>query len=1076
MRSFMSASSAPSRALAILLAVALLAVLPVQHAAAAPGPIKQRPSGMVTADALPTVQINGVVWTQATNGNTVYAGGQFTKARPAGSPAGQNETTRQNLLAFDITTGALITSFNPSLNATVKDVKVSPDGKRLYVAGSFTTANGQNRYRIAAYDTATGALISSFAPSTNATIAAIAVTNTVVYVGGWFSSANGVARTRLAAFSAADGSLLGWAPTADADIQAMTLTPDNSKVIIGGKFKNVNGASAYGMASLNATNGSLLPFAINSVVRNAGDTAGTYYLTRDGDTVYGTSFNFGTGNFEGVWAANPTSGAIKWLDDCHGDTYSAFSANGVVYGAGHPHYCRNIGGYPDTSPRQHHYLMAYTKEATGTVAKNGQTGSGYGNFEGRPAPSIINYFPTLTAANFTGQWQAAWSLSGNNDYLVAGGEFTKVNGSGQQGLVRFATSSKAPKKRGPMDSGALFTPTVTAVDGHAAKITWTSNWDQDDQELSYQVVRSDRTGTPLTTVKGVSQFWNRPKLSFVDSTAEPGKTYRYRIVAIDPNGNRATGDYVDITMPANTSLGTYAIGVLGDQPSRYWRLNSFGSSSSPDLTGGDDLRTNSVSRTSTGALLNNDDGAAVFTGSSLSRAGSQTQAAAPGTFAVEGWFSSTSSSGGKIIGYGNSQTGSSSSYDRHLYLDSGGRITFGVGSAKTVRSAKTYNDGGWHHLVGQLSSAGLELYVDGDRVAADPAVTTGPTYNGYWRIGGDNLSGWPNRPASNFLNGKIDEVAVYPAPLTAEEVALHYSASGRQSTNTPPVAGFSWAGDDLDLSFDAAGSTDEGGEIVSYDWDFGDGNDGTGKTVQHGYAAIGGYDVTLTVTDDDGMTGQVTKRVTAAGPGVVAGDAFGRTVATGWGNADVGGGWNTSGGSAFGTGDGVGRVDFAAPGTLLSAALGEPSAADLTMITDLAVDKVLTGNGLAISLQGRVVGNSDYRLKVRFLPGGETHLVLAATVNGSETILGEVNVPTATYQAGQALRVSFTISGSGTTTLAGKVWPAGGTEPAAAQLTRTDGTPSLQTAGSIGYLGYLSGNVGNAPVRLSVDNLKVIAP
>src|SRR5690606_30793721 len=90
------------------------------------------------------------------------------------------------------------------------------------------------------------------------------------------------------------------------------------------------------------------------------------------------------------------------------------------------------------------------------------------------------------------------------------------------------------------------------------------NWDQDDQELTYQLVRSDRIGDPLATKQAGSQFWNRPTLSFVDSTVEPGTAYRYRLVAIDPDGKKATGDYVDISMPGSSSLGTYALDVLGD--------------------------------------------------------------------------------------------------------------------------------------------------------------------------------------------------------------------------------------------------------------------------------------------------------------------------------------------------------------------------------------------------------------------------------------------------------------------------------------------------------------------------------
>ena len=130
-------------------------------------------------------------------------------------------TPRANLLSFDLTTGNLNTSFAPSLNAQAVVVTASPDGSRIYVGGSFTTADGQQRDRIAAYSTATGQLISSFAPNLDATVNAITATNTTVYVGGNFSTANGVARSRLAAFSAADGSLLGWAPTADDSVKAM---------------------------------------------------------------------------------------------------------------------------------------------------------------------------------------------------------------------------------------------------------------------------------------------------------------------------------------------------------------------------------------------------------------------------------------------------------------------------------------------------------------------------------------------------------------------------------------------------------------------------------------------------------------------------------------------------------------------------------------------------------------------------------------------------------------------------------------------------------------------------------------
>ncbi len=78
---------------ALIAGLAVLA-LPSQPAAAEPSPIGQNLPTMVSATALPTVQIDGVAWSTEVVGNTVYAGGRFTNARPAGAAAGTNLTPR----------------------------------------------------------------------------------------------------------------------------------------------------------------------------------------------------------------------------------------------------------------------------------------------------------------------------------------------------------------------------------------------------------------------------------------------------------------------------------------------------------------------------------------------------------------------------------------------------------------------------------------------------------------------------------------------------------------------------------------------------------------------------------------------------------------------------------------------------------------------------------------------------------------------------------------------------------------------------------------------------------------------
>jgi VCBS repeat-containing protein len=67
------------------------------------------------------------------------------------------------------------------------------------------------------------------------------------------------------------------------------------------------------------------------------------------------------------------------------------------------------------------------------------------------------------------------------------------------------------------------------------------------------------------------------------------------------------------------------------------------------------------------------------------------------------------------------------------------------------------------------------------------------------------------------------------------------------------------------VSFDGSGSSDVDGTIVSYDWDFGDGTTGSGATPSHTYAETGLYTVSLTVTDNGGLTDTTSTTVDIAG-------------------------------------------------------------------------------------------------------------------------------------------------------------------------------------------------------------------
>ena len=68
-----------------------------------------------------------------------------------------------------------------------------------------------------------------------------------------------------------------------------------------------------------------------------------------------------------------------------------------------------------------------------------------------------------------------------------------------------------------------------------------------------------------------------------------------------------------------------------------------------------------------------------FNGTSTGTVGATTGTprVAPQIFSIETWFKTTTTLGGKLIGFGSAAGGNSTAYDRHIYLNNLGRLTFG---------------------------------------------------------------------------------------------------------------------------------------------------------------------------------------------------------------------------------------------------------------------------------------------------------------------------------------------------------------------------------------------------------------
>ena len=310
-----------------------------------------------------------------------------------------------------------------------------------------------------ALDSHTGAPIAGFAPQLNSSALSVAATGSTVWVGGAFTSANGAARLRAAAFDARTGAATGWAPQVnDFTVRALEVAPDRSKVLLAGSFTTVNGAAARGMAAVTTGTGASSTWQANAVVQDYGSNAAIYSLsTRDG-VVYATGYSFagggGNGNLEGTVAMNWADGGIKWIENCNGDTYDSVVFDGALYTVSHAHDCSNIGGFGETDPETYHRSLAFSLAATQQIAPT----SGW--FPGMPAPSLLDWNPTLKFGSYTGLYQAAWSVAAGDGYLVLGGEFPSVNGVGQQGLVRFKGTND-DESTGPTTPTPTPTPTPT---------------------------------------------------------------------------------------------------------------------------------------------------------------------------------------------------------------------------------------------------------------------------------------------------------------------------------------------------------------------------------------------------------------------------------------------------------------------------------------------------------------------------------------------------------------------------------------------------------------------------------------
>ena len=145
------------------------------------------------------------------------------------------------------------------------------------------------------------------------------------------------------------------------------------------------------------------------------------------------------------------------------------------------------------------------------------------------------------------------------------------------------------------------------------------------------------------------------------------------------------------------------------------------------------------------------------------------------------------------------------------------------------------------------STQGVALSFDGSS-SFDPE---GSALTYAWSFG-DGATSTGAAPSHTYSTSGVFTVSLVVDDSILTSGVVSTTATITTVPNDPPVAdpGGPYNGtEDVPLSFDGTGSSDPDLDPLTYAWDFGDGNNGTGDTPTHTYLAGGSYSVTLVVND-----------------------------------------------------------------------------------------------------------------------------------------------------------------------------------------------------------------------------------
>jgi hypothetical protein len=450
-----------------------------------------------------TVEWDSHVWDFAELNGRMYVVGRFGSVRAS---TGGVPTSQPYIAAFDLATGAWISTFTPTLNGPAFALEVSDDGQRLFVGGEFDTVNGAVTGSLVALNPVTGAVDTSFDTdlvwtSGNTVVMDLEVANGALYAGGNFNRVNSAAgtpitRSRLVKLNQNTGYAIGTFNTFVAGARVFTLdvSPDNTRVYIGGYFSGVNNTANANFAVVDANTGALVPGVHQGQFTDIPVCCGgniPFAIESFGDKVWVASESH---NLQ-VLAASDLSRIGFYHTQFGGGDYQAIevSSDGRVYTGGHYWATQNYdtGSYPgglSTRDYRDNYHV-FDDDLTQVVWT-----SAYDAVTGEHDPSFL---PDISASS------GVWAIHAASDgSLWVGGDLTRAGYRGVGGFAKF--SPKVTKQYGDN----------LAVDGTASQSSISGGL---GPELGNDVLMSGRGGDWFLTTNTEQDPWWEVDLGAIEN-------------------------------------------------------------------------------------------------------------------------------------------------------------------------------------------------------------------------------------------------------------------------------------------------------------------------------------------------------------------------------------------------------------------------------------------------------------------------------------------------------------------------------------------------------------------------------